>query len=190
MTLKVLGGTLKGRALEAPADGGLLRPTSARRREAVFDILRGQLGDFAGLRFLDLFAGTGAVGIEALSQGFAEATFVETDGATVRLIRRNLDRLAVTDRAKVFPEDAARLRRAERAFDVIFLDPPYGDELVDHCLTRVLAGGWLAADGIILAEVAKRSKLGPPAGLEIAREHQHGAGRLVRLLPTDQSPAR
>lgn len=181
MSLRIIAGELKGRALVAPPTAAELRPTSARRREAVFDILRGRLGDFRGLRLVDLFAGTGAVGLEALSQGFEEVVFVENASEAARLIRRNLEELGLQRRARVMQNDATRLGPAPRAFDVAFLDPPYGRKLAERCLTRLVAHGWLANEAVVLAELGKGDPFAPPAGLVVAREHGHGAGRLVRL---------
>ncbi len=181
MSLRILAGSLKGRPLAAPADSELLRPTAARRREAAFDILRGRLGDFTDLRLVDLFAGTGAVGLEALSQGFAEVAFVENAPKAAAIIRRNLESLGLHGRGRVLQNDATRLATSRRTFDVAFLDPPYGGREAERCLTRLLAGGWLAPGAVVLVEIGREDGLSPPEGLAIAREHPHGAGRLVRL---------
>lgn len=119
--LRITGGELRGRRIGAPAARSPVRPTSERVREAVFSIL----GEIADARVLDLYCGTGALAIEALSRGAAEATLVDTD---VRLARANVGRLGLTERARIVRGEAARfLRRApEGAFDLVLCDPPYG----------------------------------------------------------------
>ena len=183
MSLRILAGRLRGRVLATPEGVGALRPTSARRREAVFDILRAQLGDLEGITLADLFAGTGAVGLEALSLGAARVVFVENDPKAARLIRRNLDTLGVADRARVLQNDASRLTPAAERVDAVFLDPPYGRGLAERALARLHDGGWLAEDAVVLVELGKGDTFTTPAGYALAREHPHGAGRLVRLEP-------
>jgi 16S rRNA (guanine966-N2)-methyltransferase len=181
MTLKIQAGTHRGRVLATPAGQGALRPTSARRREAVFDILTARLGDLAEITLADLFAGTGAVGLEALSRGAARVVFVENDPAAARLIRRNLETLGLTGRARVLQNDASRLSVASEPVDAVFLDPPYGRGLAERALARLRGGGWLAADAVVLVELGRDDPFAAPAGFHLAREHPHGAGRLLRL---------
>ena len=183
MVLRVLGGSLRGSMLAAPADTAF-RPTSARRRQAVFDILRAQYPSFAGLVFADVFAGTGAVGFEALSEGFAEVVFVENDPAAAGLVRRNAKALGVGDRVTLLQNDATRLGPARTRVDVAFLDPPYGQKLAETALRRLLEGGWLHPGSVVLVELGKTDPFAPPAGLDVARTYRHGAGHLVRLHPT------
>ncbi len=182
MTLRVLAGTHKGRALAAPESGTALRPTAARRRAAAFDILRARLGDFAERRFADLFAGTGAVGVEALSQGFAEAVFVEHDARAARLILRNLEALSLGGCGRVLASDATRLPAAPDAFDAVFLDPPYGRDCVKPCLEALVDGGWLTAATPVLVELGREDGVEVPAALRLLREYPHGAGRLLCLV--------
>jgi 16S rRNA (guanine966-N2)-methyltransferase len=184
MSLRILAGRFRGRVLATPDGAGALRPTSARRRAAVFDILRAQVGDLDGLVVADLFAGTGAVGLEALSRGAAEVVFVENDPAAARLVRRNLETLGVADRARVLQNDASRLGPASAPVDAVFLDPPYGRHLAERALTKLREGGWLAEDAVVLVELGKDDTFTTPAGYHLARVHPHGAGRLLRLEPT------
>jgi len=139
--LRITGGELGGRRIRAPRGARGLRPTTERVREAIFSIL----GEIAGARVLDLFCGTGALGIEAISRGAAEATLVDTDP---RSARRNVEELGLSERAEVVRSDAARfLRRAgEGAFDLVFCDPPYrlADRLaadLDPLIRNALAAG-------------------------------------------------
>ena len=158
--VRVIAGKLKGRRLEAPSWPGL-RPTSDKLRETLFNILGPRV---AGRRVLDACAGTGAVGIEALSRGAAHVTFIDRDRRAVDLIAQNLARCAVVDGYAIVRadlcDDAARLRHATD-FDFVFLDPPYDTD------TAVLARAvrdWLAADGLLIIEYARRA--GAPAGVE------------------------
>jgi 16S rRNA (guanine966-N2)-methyltransferase len=147
----------------------------------VFDILWAQLDDFAFVRFADLFAGSGAIGFEALSEGAGHVVFVENDPAAADLIRRNARALGVEGRITLLRNDATRLGTATTPVEVAFLDPPYGQGLAERALTRLVAGRWLTADAILLVELGKGDPFTPPAGLTIEREHIHGAGRLIRL---------
>ena len=148
--MRVIAGTLKGRTLDSPAWPGL-RPTSDRLRETLFNVLAPRI---EGARFLDAFAGTGAVGIEALSRGAAHVTFVEQDRRAQRLIEQNLVRCGVNDRYAIiragFAGAAARLGSG---FDVLFFDPPYGAELQS---TLQLAAPLVTGDALLVIEHAKR----------------------------------
>lgn len=152
--MRVIAGALKGRRLDPPGWPGL-RPTSDKLRETLFNVLGPRV---AGARVLDGYAGTGAVGIEALSRGAAEVTFVESDARAIRLIERNLERCAVTDRYAIIRArfaDAAR-RLPARAFDLVLLDPPYGAQELVRALEG--AAGLVAADGLVAIEHARRDE--------------------------------
>jgi 16S rRNA (guanine966-N2)-methyltransferase len=149
--LRIVAGDLKGRRLASPTWAGL-RPTSDRLRETLFNVL-GQTCD--GASVLDAFAGTGAVGIEALSRGAAHVMFVDHDPRALALIRQNLDRCGVTDRYTIQRMDLARsgLPTFPTAFDLIFLDPPYEMNPTDACGALALS---LTVDGLLVAEHARR----------------------------------
>jgi 16S rRNA (guanine966-N2)-methyltransferase len=163
--MRIIAGTLKGRRLESPGWEGL-RPTSDRLRETLFNILAGRV---AGARVLDGYAGTGAVGIEALSRGAAEVVFVERDARAARLITENLTRSGVEDGYAIIRADITRMSRpgGDGLFDLILLDPPYADPAVDGGIAR--AAGWLSADGLLVLEHARR------------RQSPSAAGSLVRV---------
>ncbi len=122
--MRIVGGTLGGRVLRAPA-GRSTRPTSEKVREAIFNIL----GDIEGARVLDVFAGSGALGIEALSRGAAHATFIDQDRAALKVLRANLAELGLEDRATVIAREAVAAVAAVEPVDLVFIDPPYASDL-------------------------------------------------------------
>ena len=148
--MRIIAGQWRGRPLEAPP-GRSTRPTADRTRETLFSMLASRLGSFQDLRVADLFAGSGALGFEALSRGAASATFVEKDAGAAAIIKRNADKLGAIDRAKVLSTSATALPKSA-PFDLIFADPPYekgsGSAVVcavenAECLTL---GGWLSIE--------------------------------------------
>src|SRR6202050_3405563 len=170
--MRVVGGRLGGRTLAAPKSQAI-RPTADRLREALFNILIHAYGDpVSGARVLDLFAGTGALGIEALSRGAAFALFVD-DGTEARaLLRENTATLGLGGVSRIFRRDATKLGAAHplEPFSLAFLDPPYGKGLAEQALVSARAGGWLMPDALIVVEEAKKSAFAAPAGFaEIER---------------------
>lgn len=185
--MRVVGGRFRGTKLAEPGAGdpqAHLRPTSDRVREAVFNLLaHGDFGHPAppvGRRVLDLFAGTGAMGFEALSRGAERVVFVD-DGATARaLIRQNAERLGVTGEVKIWRRDATRLG-ANRGggFDLIFLDPPYGRGLGEAALEAAKAGGWLAPGALIVWE--EGAEIVPPPWASVRDTRRYGAATVTIL---------
>ncbi len=152
--MRIIAGTLKGRRIDPPDWGGL-RPTSDKLRETLFNVLSPRI---SGARVVDGYAGTGAIGIEALSRGAAHVTFVEADARAVRLIERNLQRCAVTDRYAIIRArfaDAAG-KAAAGSFDLVFLDPPYRAEDLAGVLEA--AAPLVAPDGLLAIEHARRNE--------------------------------
>ena len=162
--MRVVGGRLRGRPLAGPKSQSI-RPTADRLRESLFNILRHAYADpVSGARILDLFAGTGALGIEAASQGAAFVLFVD-DGAEARaLIRENVAALGLGGSTRLFRRDATKLGPAHpvEPFSLVFLDPPYGQNLADKALASAREGGWLSPEALIVVEEATKSRFVAP----------------------------
>lgn len=174
---RIIGGSAGGRRLQTPR-GDLTRPTSDRVREALFSALESLLGSLGGVRFLDLYAGSGAVGLEALSRGAAAATLVEHDRRTAGLIRTNARAVGFRDADVVTGSVARHLAdRPATPYDVAFLDPPYDltGKAVSADLTALGSNGWLADDAVVVVERSSREQLPPwPLGYEAGRERRYG----------------
>lgn len=168
--MRIVAGSLRGRAISAP-EGSAIRPTSDRVREAVFNILAHGIAGFAleGARVLDLFAGTGALGLEALSRGASACLFVEEDATARGLVRRNIEALALTGRTHIYRRDATRLGEAlpRERFGLVFADPPYGKGLGEAALQSAASGGWLEAAAIAVLEERADVRIQWPAGFDL-----------------------
>jgi 16S rRNA (guanine966-N2)-methyltransferase len=185
--MRVVGGSLRGRTLAAPKTP-TIRPTADRLREALFNILvHAYDNPIAGARVLDLFAGTGALGIEALSRGAAFTLFVD-DGAEARaLLRENVATLGLGGVSRIFRRDATKLGPAHPVdpFSLAFLDPPYGKGLPEQALASARASGWLVPDALIVVEEAKKSAFAAPEGFaEIERRGYDDTEFVVLRLAT------
>jgi 16S rRNA (guanine966-N2)-methyltransferase len=166
--MRIVGGQLRGRTLAAPKSQAI-RPTADRLRESLFNILLHAYGDpVSGGRVLDLFAGTGALGLEALSRGAAFTLFVD-DGAQARaLLRENVAALGLGGVTRIFRRDATRLGAAHpvEPFTLAFLDPPYGQGLAEKALVSARAGGWLTSGALVVVEEAAKAAFAVPEGFE------------------------
>jgi 16S rRNA (guanine966-N2)-methyltransferase len=166
--MRVVGGRLRGRALAGPKSAAI-RPTADRLRESLFNILVHRYGDpVSGARVLDLFAGTGALGVEAISRGAAFALFVD-DGAEARaLVRQNVEALGLGGVTKIFRRDATRLGAAHpvEPFGLAFADPPYGRGLAEAALGSARDGGWLLPGALVVVEEAAEAAFAAPDGFE------------------------
>jgi len=170
--IRIVGGSLRGRRIPVPDQG--VRPTSDRTREAIFNVLGP--GAVTDARVLDLYAGTGALGIEALSRGALEARFVEGNRAVARALRENLARLGLEERAAVLETDLARPAwpaGADGAFDLVFLDPPYAGDAGVRWLTLLGARPWPERGGLVVYERRKGGAAPEPPGLTIAVERTY-----------------
>jgi 16S rRNA (guanine966-N2)-methyltransferase len=166
--MRVVGGRLRSRPIAGPKGEGL-RPTADRLREALFNILAHAYGDpVAGARVLDLFAGTGALGIEAISRGAAYALFVDEGVEARALLRQNTETLGLGGVTRIFRRDATRLGPAHplEPFSLAFLDPPYGKGLAEKALTSARAGGWLKPQALAVVEEAAAAGFAAPQGFE------------------------
>jgi 16S rRNA (guanine966-N2)-methyltransferase len=162
------------------------RPTADRVRQALFDMLwhapwagRERV---EGAAVLDAFAGTGALGLEALSRGAARASFLETDRAALAALRANVAACREEARCTILPADATRPPRASSPCSLLFLDPPYAEGLMDAALAALGAAGWIAPGAIICAEYAAGAAA-PPPGFTLLAERAHGAAQLLVLQP-------
>lgn len=174
--MRIIAGAWRGRPLQAPAGQGT-RPTADRTRETLFSMLVSRLGSFDGLRVADLYAGSGALGLEALSRGAALATFVETDRDALAAIRANLVALAATERGEVLGFSATKLAAAQ-TFDVIFADPPYAAGSGTAVVHAVRDAGWLAPGGLLAVET-ERGDAVDAGGWTIEAERRVGRARLT-----------
>ena len=179
--MRIVGGEFRGRSLASPS-GSAIRPTSDRLRQTIFDILAHAYGNpVRGARVLDLFAGTGALGIEAMSRGASFVLFVE-DGMEARgLIRRNVDALGLTGRSRVFRRDATRLGQigSLAPFDLVFADPPYGGGLGERALSAAVAGGWITSGGIAMLEESRTITIAAIPGLFVEETRHVGDSQVV-----------
>ena len=174
--MRIIGGTHRGTALATVGKGDAgahLRPTTDRVRESLFNVLMGgRFGDpISGTRVLDLFAGTGALGLEALSRGAAHVTFVDNGRAAQKLIRANITKLRRADDTDLLATDAGRLPEGT-ACDLIFLDPPYGKGLGTAALTAAMAKGWVAPEALIVWEESTAQIA--PAGFTTLDQRRYG----------------
>lgn len=187
--LKITGGELRGRRFQAPK-GRATRPTAEKVREAIFDTLNG-IVDLPGACMLDLFAGSGALGIEALSRGAAHATFVEAHARTAAILRENLRRLELP--GERWEVAAARvegwLRGASPAKRplVILADPPYATGDAEQVLATLVATPQVPADSVIVLEAASRLALAVPPGLELLRVKRYGDTQVLYLIKVAQT---
>ena len=181
--MRVVGGRLRGRNLSAPKSQAI-RPTADRLRESLFNILIHAYGDpVGGARVLDLFAGTGALGIEAISRGAAFALFVD-DGAEARaLLRGNVEALGLGGASKVYRRDATKLGPVNplEPFSLAFLDPPYGKGLAEQALTSARDGGWLTPAALVVVEEAADAGFKPPEGFEEIERRDYDDTQFVFL---------
>jgi 16S rRNA (guanine966-N2)-methyltransferase len=179
--MRIVGGALRGRSLKTPKTQSV-RPTSDRLRESIFDILQHAYDDpVAGAAAIDLFAGTGALGLEALSRGAATALFVD-DGAEARaLLRANVESLGVGGVTRIFRRDATKLGAAPpgETFSLAFLDPPYGRGLATRALEALVSGGWLAPAALLVIEEAAGAEIALPPALAQLETRRYGDTQII-----------
>ncbi|WP_299641712.1 16S rRNA (guanine(966)-N(2))-methyltransferase RsmD [uncultured Ruegeria sp.] len=172
--MRIIAGEFRGRALASVGKGDAgahLRPTTDRVRESLFNVLSHQI-EFDGLQVLDLFAGTGALGLEALSRGASHVTFVDDGRVAQGLIRKNIDLTRSADRTDLIRRDATRLGDNTGApYDLVFLDPPYGKSMGQKAVAA-LANGWIADDALLVWE--ENARMQAPAGFTLHDSRRYG----------------
>ena len=179
--MRIVGGRFRARALKGPASDAI-RPTSDRLRETIFNILAHGYDDpVAGARVLDLFAGTGAMGLEALSRGAAFALFVDDSAQARGLIRENVETLGVGGQSRLFRRDATRMGPAapNEPFSLVFCDPPYGKGLAERALASCADGGWLTQDALVVVEEAGDAAVKWPEGFALIEARDYGEAQVV-----------
>ena len=184
--MRIIAGKLRGRRLLAPRDDAI-RPTSDRAREALFDILEHGAPPVRDASFLDLFCGTGAIGLEAHSRGAAEVLLIESDRGALKLAEANIVRLGSPPGVRLLARDATLLGPAPHPFDLVFVDPPYGSGLAAAALEALAASGWLGVDARIIVELAAKDHLEVPPAYTLERERRYGRARFLFLRPRGQA---
>ena len=182
--MRIISGSARGRKLKEPT-GDIIRPTSDKVKESVFNIIQ---FDIEGRRVLDLFAGSGQYGIEALSRGAKSVVFVDSAADSVNLVKENLKISGFSDLALVYARDAMRYLESDETFDLIFIDPPYGSKLAHESVRKIAEFDKLNINGIIICELqADRTvpAVTPPYSLE--KEYRYGGVKIARYLRKNDS---
>ena len=180
--MRVISGSVRGRKLMQP-ENGAVRPTTDKVKESLFNIIQ---FDLEGSRVLDLFSGTGQLGIEALSRGASSAVFVDQSERSLKLVRANLKHTELSDRAEVYREDAIAFLSRGRKFDIIFLDPPYATAFVEKALLTINEFDILNDDGIIICETEADKQL-PEPSFPYKKGREYKYGRIKISLYTKES---
>jgi 16S rRNA (guanine966-N2)-methyltransferase len=182
--MRIVAGRFRGRVLAAP-DGRNTRPTADRVRESLFNILAHGEPSLVGAQVLDAFAGSGALGFEALSRGAAQVTFLETDPTASAVIVANARKLGADRQVKLLRVDATRPPKAPGPCTIVMMDPPYKSGLGEPALVALKAAGWIAPDALMVVEVAAGEGFAAPRPeWDIIDERTYGAARLVFLKST------
>jgi len=175
--MRVISGSARGRKLKEPS-GFSIRPTGDKVKESIFNIIQ---FDIEGRRVLDLFAGTGQLGIEALSRGAAKAVFVDSSADAIKLIKSNLDLCGFSDRAEVYARDALQFITGSEKFDLIFIDPPYDAKIFDQVIIKIIEFDKLSDNGIIILEMnAAMQAPVAHAPYILAKEYRYGGSKIIK----------
>ncbi len=165
--MRIIAGSAKGRRLYSPKDRRI-RPTSDRVKEALFNILNGMIGSFSGCHVLDIYAGTGNLGIEALSRGAVEAVFIDNHRDSVELVKKNLEMTDFSGRSQVLLKDSIAalksLEETERTFRLVFIDPPYHQNLLDKPMYYLATSSLIDATSLIITEFSSKENPGTTFG--------------------------
>ena len=182
--MRIVGGTFSGRLLKSPRSDRV-RPTSDRLRETIFNILFHAYGNpVDGARVIDLFAGTGAMGLEALSRGAGAALFVEQSAAASAILRANIQALRLEGAARVLRRDARKLGTAPdgESFSLVFLDPPYGRGLAPPSLAALRKGRWLSTKALLVIEESAGAVIDLPEGFALSEKRRFGATQIALVI--------
>lgn len=182
--MRIVAGNRRGLTLAAP-DGQTTRPTTDRARESLFNILSGpkHLHRLRDRPIADFFAGSGAVGLEALSRGASHCSFLETDPAAQTVLRANIAKARYEAVATLLRQSATKPPKAKAACGLLFFDPPYHEDVAGESVTAALAQGWLAEDGLIVVQLHPKAPFTAPEGLEMTDDRRYGATRFLFLEP-------
>ncbi len=185
--MRIVAGELRGRPIRTP-EGQDVRPTSDRARQAIFNILEHAPWSegVEGRRVIDLFAGSGAMGLEALSRGAPRCLFVDVSETSMAAVRANLEAFGLDERARLMRQDATRLglrHEGRPRFDIAFLDPPYRKDLAGPTLAALHAGGWLAVGAVVVLERASGEEEITTPGFELLDQRRYGAAEVSFLRP-------
>jgi 16S rRNA (guanine966-N2)-methyltransferase len=181
--MRIDAGSHRGVTLATP-DGLDTRPTSDRARQAVFNILMNTYDAVRGAKVLDVFAGSGAMGLEALSRGAERASFIETDRSAVEAIKKNIAACREQPRAQLFINDALKPLRVAANWgpaSLVFLDPPYQKRLIAPALRALREAGWIAQEALLVAEMHRKDQLETSDGFELLDNREYGKARIVLL---------
>ena len=177
--MRIVGGKYRGKKLWAP-EGKNVRPTSERAREAIFNILYSHIGgDYSEISLLDVFAGTGAFGLEALSRGFKDVTFVDVDIIPVQKNAKMFT--SESEKINIIKADATRLPKARRKFDMVFADAPYAMGLTEQALQQFIKQGWLKEKSLCIVEVRQDERFEISEEFELIDERVYGLARILFL---------
>lgn len=181
--MRIVAGKHKGVRLDSP-DGSATRPTSDRARENLFNILgHGAYAEkLRGGHILELFAGTGALGLEALSRGGAHCTFVETDRAALTALRGNIAKCKAQDRSTILNTDAFRLPRQQKPAGIVLLDPPYKEGAIEQAVAAAAAAGAVGPDTLLIAQLDPKTVWNLPDGFVLLDERRYGAALFLFLM--------
>ena len=175
--MRVISGSARGRKLKEPS-GFSIRPTGDKVKESIFNIIQ---FDIEGRRVLDLFAGTGQLGIEALSRGAEKTVFVDLSADAIKLIKSNLNLCGFSDRAEVYAKDALQFIAGSEKFDLIFIDPPYDAKIFEKIMMKIIEFDKLSDNGIIILEMnASVQAPAAHAPYVLAKEYRYGGSKIIR----------
>lgn len=186
--MRIIAGRFRGKSIKAPSDNSI-RPTADRVRENLFNILSSRIGPtFEGLHALDLFAGTGALGLEALSRGAQFVTFVEMGAEARGLIREHIETFGIGGISKLLRRDATDMGPVGNATPaaLVFVDPPYNQGLGERAMQSALAGGWIAPDATIVLEESRSADIELGEGFELIDRRDYGSTSLHFITPANQ----